>query len=274
MLKSRRGPRTAEGKAKVRFNAVIHGLRAETVVLPHEDATEFETMRAGWMEDWKPQTETRLALVERAVAGAWRLRRCVKVEHDRLTNQIETAVNAYDQRVNARVDEGFRILKLDPKRGLAELKQEHAGVVALIARWELLGENVADPRSWSTAGHHRGLLNLLGFVAHAGADEVGSVALHSWRLMVWNDPEIGECDVNVADEDEASEIAAALGELFAEKVAELRSELTHYPDPDLVRARVADSVSYDVCLAREWQSSATKVNSTDRFVPTSTSLSS
>ena len=240
------GPRSAEGKAKVRFNAVIHGLRAETVVLPHEDADEFEAMRQGWIEDWKPQTETRLALVERAVAGAWRLRRCVKVEHDRLTKQIETAVNAYDRRVNVRVDEGLRILKLDPARGLAELKHEYAGVAALIARWEFLGESVVDPRRWSTVAHHKSLLNLLGFASYAKADDVGSVALHSWRLMVWNDPAIGESEIEVADEDEANEIAAALAECIAEKIVDLQNELSRYPDPDLVRARVADSVAYDV----------------------------
>ena len=31
------GLRTAEGEAKVKFNAVTHGLTAATVVLPHED---------------------------------------------------------------------------------------------------------------------------------------------------------------------------------------------------------------------------------------------
>jgi hypothetical protein len=31
------GPRTAQGKANVRLNAVTHGLTGATVVLPHEE---------------------------------------------------------------------------------------------------------------------------------------------------------------------------------------------------------------------------------------------
>ena len=240
------GPRTAEGKAKVRMNALVHGLRAETIVLPTENQDEFEAMRAGWIEDWKPETETRLALVERAVAGAWRLRRCIKVEHDRLAEQMEQAVAAYDGRVMARVNDGLRLLSLNPPRGLAELRQEHAGVSALIRQWEALGEALTHHRQWSDGDQHSAMLNLLGFRFDAGADEVGDAALHSWRLLVKNNPEVGDCEIHIANEAEAAAIAEALTGFVADHVADLKIELTRYPDPELIRARVADSVAYDV----------------------------
>ena len=37
-----RGPKTAEGKSRSRFNALNHGMRAKTIVLPGEDA-DFHT---------------------------------------------------------------------------------------------------------------------------------------------------------------------------------------------------------------------------------------
>ncbi len=36
------GPRTPAGKAKMRFNAVQHGLYSATVVLPYEDLDGFQ----------------------------------------------------------------------------------------------------------------------------------------------------------------------------------------------------------------------------------------
>ena len=44
------GPKTAEGKAVSRFNALQHGLTAKVAVLADEDPAEFESLRASWME--------------------------------------------------------------------------------------------------------------------------------------------------------------------------------------------------------------------------------
>ena len=43
------GPKTPEGKAVVRLNAIRHGLLARDVVLPGEDADAFEDL---WKEVW------------------------------------------------------------------------------------------------------------------------------------------------------------------------------------------------------------------------------
>jgi len=38
------GPRSAEGKAVSRFNALKHGLDAESIVLPGEDPADYEAL--------------------------------------------------------------------------------------------------------------------------------------------------------------------------------------------------------------------------------------
>ena len=50
------GPRTAQGKARSRFNAITHGLTAFTVVLPGEDQDAYQQRLDDWTDDLQPQT--------------------------------------------------------------------------------------------------------------------------------------------------------------------------------------------------------------------------
>jgi hypothetical protein len=74
------GPKTREGKAAVRLNAVRHGLLARDAVLPGEDADAFEDL---WKEVWaelSPVGPIEELLVERVVNAMWRLRRSARAE--------------------------------------------------------------------------------------------------------------------------------------------------------------------------------------------------
>src|SRR6185437_3858279 len=84
---NRRNARRSSGPrdtGKTRYNGLKHGLRAEHVVLPGEDPAAFEAERRAWLRDWGPTTHTRAVLAERAAAASWRLRRCVRVETERV----------------------------------------------------------------------------------------------------------------------------------------------------------------------------------------------
>ncbi|MCZ6654044.1 MAG: hypothetical protein O7D91_13585 [Planctomycetota bacterium] len=78
------GPRTAEGKARVRLNAVKHGLRAEQVVVlggpTAEDPAEFDSLLSGMLDDCKPAGALERVLVERLAVSYWRLRRAYRFE--------------------------------------------------------------------------------------------------------------------------------------------------------------------------------------------------
>lgn len=74
------GPNTPEGKEHAKLNALRHGLRAETLVLPDEDPAEFERFQQALIAELAPAGELEAVLVERIVVLAWRLRRVGRIE--------------------------------------------------------------------------------------------------------------------------------------------------------------------------------------------------
>jgi hypothetical protein len=69
------GPKTPEGKAAVRFNSLIHGLRAKTVVLPGEDQQEFDNLVGTLEETFEPQNAYEDLLIEKMAIAEWKVRR-------------------------------------------------------------------------------------------------------------------------------------------------------------------------------------------------------
>jgi hypothetical protein len=74
------GPKTAAGKAVVRFNAVKHGLLSQHVVLPGEDEDAFEELRVSLMEAMKPQGLPENIQFDIILSTYWRLVRVVTFE--------------------------------------------------------------------------------------------------------------------------------------------------------------------------------------------------
>ena len=69
------GPRTDEGKAAVRLNALRHGLYAATAVLPGESREEFEQLCDAIEAEWRPETPTESIFAERIAVCHWSMRR-------------------------------------------------------------------------------------------------------------------------------------------------------------------------------------------------------
>jgi hypothetical protein len=82
------GPRTSAGKERSSRNSLVHGLTSKTVVLPHENAEEYEAMHRGLLEAYKPANDNEKVLVEHVVQAYWRLQRCYGVERAFLDNRI------------------------------------------------------------------------------------------------------------------------------------------------------------------------------------------
>jgi hypothetical protein len=74
------GPRTPEGKAAVRLNALRHGLRSEEILLPGEDKEALRELDAYLRAELQPVGELENLLIDRVVAAYWRLRRLGRVE--------------------------------------------------------------------------------------------------------------------------------------------------------------------------------------------------
>ncbi len=56
------GPRTPEGKAKTRFNALKYGIHADQIVLPTEDEDEWRTTFFNFHDEFEPRTPSQEAL--------------------------------------------------------------------------------------------------------------------------------------------------------------------------------------------------------------------
>jgi hypothetical protein len=84
-----RGPVTPQGKQRSSFNAVRHGLLAQSVVLPGESEESFLELVRQFIERFRPIDDFECNLVEEMAAHYWRMRRAWTVETNTLTAQIE-----------------------------------------------------------------------------------------------------------------------------------------------------------------------------------------
>ncbi|HTZ77160.1 MAG TPA: hypothetical protein VMC10_04600 [Stellaceae bacterium] len=74
------GPKTVEGREVARRNALRHGLAAEDLVVPEEEAGDFMSFHDELRAALDPAGAVEELLVERIVVSAWRLRRVYRAE--------------------------------------------------------------------------------------------------------------------------------------------------------------------------------------------------
>jgi hypothetical protein len=74
------GPRTAEGKAKSRFNALKHGIFAESHIIFDESAEALDDLAAEYRERFNAADAAERCLVDVLIDSEWRLRRLRRVE--------------------------------------------------------------------------------------------------------------------------------------------------------------------------------------------------
>jgi len=85
------GPRTPEGKAVSRFNALKSGVNAKAQVIPGEDPAELEAMTTGYHREWAPTTYLERFLVDSLVRADWLLQRLARLEAELWAHEMEEA---------------------------------------------------------------------------------------------------------------------------------------------------------------------------------------
>lgn len=83
----RRGPKTANGKAAIRLNALKHGLVSKEAFIAGEDVGDFIGLSEALRDDLAPKTATEDMLVERIISSTWRLRRALTAERLMMNNR-------------------------------------------------------------------------------------------------------------------------------------------------------------------------------------------
>src|SRR5437879_7039081 len=89
------GPRTPEGKARFRLNAVRQGLLAKEVIVPvgdeQEKRAEFELLFDDLWQHYAPVGPVEEMLVEKIAIAYWRLRRATRAEVGELRLEFDRA---------------------------------------------------------------------------------------------------------------------------------------------------------------------------------------
>jgi len=121
---------TEEGKRKSRRNAVRHGLTAETVICPLEDADDYAAFELAVTADYDAQSAVERELVLRLASLLWRLRRSTAIESGLFRIQVQHLIQFRRGRqtfqklcslslapeVNERQHEDERLARLDDAR--------------------------------------------------------------------------------------------------------------------------------------------------------------
>ena len=91
MIKEAGGPKTAQGKAVVRWNATRHGISSPKPVVPGlEKQEDWENHRNGIMENLSPVGHLEVTLAERVALLSWRLHRVTRYETETIATSQET----------------------------------------------------------------------------------------------------------------------------------------------------------------------------------------
>src|SRR5215468_11129808 len=137
------GPRSTEGKAKSRFNALKSGIDAQSAVIPDEDPAKFQELADEYYARFPPENPEERDLLDTLITDVWQLRRLRRVETQlRTTRMNETRMSkpvkwtlseTYDmngrlfQRLQSRLNAAertFRRCLQDLKRLQAERMEE------------------------------------------------------------------------------------------------------------------------------------------------------
>ena len=124
------GPKTPEGKAAIRFNALTYGLRIRSTILEDENAADYSQLWNELEADWLPQTRTERCYLETLVTSQWLLKRVAESErriYDGMAfSEKQLVMLAYVAKQRAQLERSFRTAIADMKQSQRERSQQQA----------------------------------------------------------------------------------------------------------------------------------------------------
>ncbi|APW62416.1 hypothetical protein [Paludisphaera borealis] len=182
------GPKSDEGKARARLNALKHGMRAKTVnpILPHEDPAELEAKIQEWVDDYQPTNAIERELVSRAARISWSLDRAERYETALLARRVRKAMLKSKARRTEKVCDlgrklfymaGKRLLPTsgpawsdDPSAFVARLEESPEGARWLLDRWVEMRCLIISNEDWTFLDQFK-FVRLLGKQPLAAIDD-------------------------------------------------------------------------------------------------------
>ncbi len=157
------GPKTTQGKARSRANALKHGMAGSGVVLPAEDRARWEDRADAWAEELGALDDLGRFLAGRAALASVRLDRCVRAETAAVQNRRAQALTQWhgDRQDHARIAVHSAKLNTEPALAVAGLQASARGCEWLIESWQDLAHLLAAEGFWDQK-HTGQVLSLLG----------------------------------------------------------------------------------------------------------------
>jgi hypothetical protein len=255
------GPKTEEGKARSRANALKHCLTGAGVVLPDEDVARIEERLAEFESDLKPVNGVGRFLARRAAMLSVRLERCVRNESAAIASRMRRAEADFDHDRLAEVDQAYSYIVKEPATYARKLGSMPEGIDPIIRclldiQEELL---LVDGGRWDWSCADR-ISNLMG---------VGWMEVPVTRVRALAEAISGNfADLLQGDGDELDAKARIdwarlrMADLIGEEVEALR-EVLETLDPSAVEAdragasaRAIFDPSKEAILARKYEAAA------------------
>jgi hypothetical protein len=145
------GPKTDEGKAQSRANALQHGLAGAGIVTLDDDQEKIAKRLSSWRSNYMIATQEDEWQFNEYVVNSVRIDRCHLQEAVLITNQADRAELCWDidRRVNA--EEIGDALKRKPARTVSRLRTTRHGCDWLLERWTGLLGIFERNGAWSEA---------------------------------------------------------------------------------------------------------------------------
>ncbi len=156
------GPRTEQGKAASRGNALKHGLTGAGVVVLDEDAGAIQDRFERLEAEMGPKTELARILVRRVALLSVRLERSAREEASRLNAAMRNAAVAFDYARQAEVERLADWIAASPATNARRLRQTPEGIDWMVRTWRELQEDLGNPHIPWSAEHNQRAENLTG----------------------------------------------------------------------------------------------------------------
>ncbi len=176
------GPKTPEGKARSRCNALKHGLTGEGVALSNEDQVEIGKRYDDLSREMRPSSAASAALLRRFAFMTVRIERCERNDNAVLSKKVRDAVEQYDDARLAAVEALGARLYTEPATSVRRLQMTPEGIDWLLNEWSILRAdlNHEEGNRWTT-NHRSRFDSLLGL--NPGGYRIGRIMALSEAVL-------------------------------------------------------------------------------------------
>ena len=143
------GPKTAEGKAQSRKNAMKHGMRAEVLAMPQEDPVEVAARTECWNTYYNPQSPGSQELVNMCVRATFLSDRVTRCHDEAIASQIRAADQSWWNDKTDAIEDYKELLIDNPAMAVRMLLREAMGCSYLVKRWKFLSNVFVDRGFWT-----------------------------------------------------------------------------------------------------------------------------